>query len=533
MFESIANPSTRFFFSACFLFGICATAILTPLVIRLARKLGAVDADSSRDLSRSAIPTLGGLGIAIPVLLSCAGMAWLFLSGSQHPELFSRVWARFPLVLTSYVSRNLFLLSIGGLAVIILGLIDDLRGLKSREKFLGQFIIAVFICAGGATLRGVYIPLVGGVSLGPVAGFVISILWIVGLINAFNLIDGLDGLATGIGVIAAATLVVLGAIMGNPITVIVCTVLLGSLLAFLAFNFHPARIFLGDTGSMFIGYMLAAGTLMGSYTYKSETAIILLAPVLALSFPIYETLLSMARRYFRGMPIFVGDLRHTHHRLLEKGLSPRQVVLSLYAFTLLPAAAAIISQVIPKGNRWEWLPVGIVIVSLLGIARWAGYIRPDSIRLIFKRRRRNTVLRAFSQYAIRSLTVDSAAISPSEILELCRRELRLCFLEVWFEKGPILIGSSGLPGSFKGEESKSDSTERIRVKSISGHRIIIRYRYDHPRDEMERRDVTACLAGIFQTAGVNLLLKKAVSLQSEIADRALLEEIERNLTEKS
>jgi len=530
MFGLNENLSSRFFLGLVFLFGICATALLTPLVIRLARKLGAVDADSSRDLSRSAIPTLGGLGIALPVLLSCAGLAWLFLSDFPHQELFSRLWARFPHVLRADVSRNLFLLSVGGLAVIILGLIDDLRGLKARGKFLGQFIIAVFICVGGPTLRGVYIPLIGGVDLGHVGGFIISILWIVGLINAFNLIDGLDGLATGIGVIAAATLVVLGAIMGNPITVIVCTVLLGSLLAFLGFNFPPARIFLGDTGSMFIGYMLAAGTLMGSYTYKSETAIILLAPVLALSFPIYETLLSMARRYLRGMPIFAGDLRHTHHRLLKKGLSPRQVVLSLYAFTLLPAAAAIISQVIPKGNRWEWLPVGIVIVALLGIARWAGYIRPDSIRLIFNRRRRNTVLSAFSQYAIRSLTADSAVISPSEILELCRRELRLCFLEVWFEKGPILIGSSGLADSFKGEESKFDSTERIRVKSISGHRIIIRYRYDQPRDEIERRDVAACLAGIFQTAGVNLLLKKAVSLQSEADSRDILEKLEKELS---
>ena len=530
MFELITNPPTRFFLSAIFLFGICITALLTPLVIRLARKLGAVDADSSRDLSRSAIPTLGGLGIAIPVLFVCAGLAGLFLSGFYYPGLFSLFWSRFPDVLPANIIRNLFLLSIGGLAIIVLGLVDDLRGLRARGKFLGQFVIAVFICSSVPTLRGIYIPLIGGVVIGPVAGFGLSILWIVGLINAFNLIDGLDGLATGIGLIAAVTLVVLGAIIGNPITVIVCTVLAGSLLAFLAFNFPPARIFLGDTGSMFIGYMLAAGTLMGSYTYKSETAIILLAPVLALSFPIYETVLSMARRYFRGMPIFAGDLRHTHHRLLEKGLSPRQAVLSLYAFTLLPAAAAVLSQIIPKGDMWEWLPVGIVIVALLGIARWAGYIRPDSIWLIFNRRRRNKVLSAFSQYAIRSLTADSAAITPSEILELCRRELKLSFLEVWFEKGPILIGSSGLRGDFTKEDGKFDKTERSRVKSISGHRIIIRYRYDQPRDEIERRDIAACLAGIFQTSGVNLLLKKAVSLQSEIAEREILEKLEREIS---
>jgi len=220
-------------------------------------------------------------------------------------------------------------------AILGLGLLDDIRGMRARYKFLGQIAVAVFICATGHVLQGFYIPFIGGFPLSPQLGVIFSLLWIVGMINAFNLIDGLDGLAAGIALIASVALVVLGMITGNTMIALICLPLAGSLAAFLLFNSHPARIFLGDTGSMFLGYILATVTLMG--TYKSETFAIILGPALTLSFPIFETLVSMARRFVRGVPIFSGDGHHTHHRLLRKGFSKRQVVLILYGVTLLLA----------------------------------------------------------------------------------------------------------------------------------------------------------------------------------------------------
>lgn len=509
------------------------TAILTPRIKKLARKLGAIDRGGYRRVSRTDVPLLGGMGIAIPIILLyiCFGLAGYAIIGNWETVYrFNRNWFS-PLmdfaVHRGYFSHNFIILAVGGAAILVLGIIDDLRGMRARVKLLGQFIVAGFVCASGFVLQSFYVPLIGAIDLGPGVGVVISIIWIVGLINAFNLIDGLDGLATGVALIASLALVVLGAMTGNSFIIFSCTALAGSLAAFLVFNFYPASIILGDTGSMFIGYILGTITLMG--TYKAETVLIILAPMLALSFPIFETLISMVRRFIRGVPILAGDHYHTHHRLLEKGFSKRQVVLILYAVTLLLAGAAYLSQIIPEGSGWTWLPGFIFAGTLIGIAWWAGYLRREAIGRIFHRRRRNTVLAAFSRYAIRSLTSKSAFISPFEILSLCRRELRLCFLEAWFENGHILIGSSGRPPRDRPGEEQFDHIERLRIKSVSGLSIIVRYQFSHDPDDSEFQDTAACLAGIFEQAGVNLLLKKAVSLQGEIEDRTILDGIEREM----
>lgn len=510
------------------------TAILTPLVIRFARRAGAIDRGGYRRVFSGDIPLLGGLGIAVPVLICYVGFA---VAGSlivRNWRLISRInqdWLD-PLMNfasgRSEYSSSFIILAVGGVAILLLGLLDDIKGMRSRVKLIGQIFVAVFICASGYYLQSIYIPLIGAVELGPGLGIVVSIIWIVGLINAFNLIDGLDGLATGIALIASIALVVLGATTGNCFIVLTCSILAGSLAAFLFYNFPPASIFLGDTGSMFIGYILATVTLMG--TYKAETAVIILAPMLALSFPIFETLLSMARRFVRGVPIFAGDNYHTHHRLLGKGFSKRQSVLILYGVTILLAGAAYLSQIISDQSRLTWIPGFVFAGTLVGIAWWAGYLRREAIGRIFHRRRRNTVLAAFSRYAIQSLTSRSAVISPSEILNFCRRELRLCYLQVWFEEGRVVIGSSGKPIIAEGRQDNFDSIERLRIKTVGGLIVIVRYQFSKAPTESEFEDVTACLAGIFEQAGVNLLLKKAVSLQGEIEDQIILDGIEIELT---
>ncbi len=499
---------------AVFLFCGLVTAALTPLTMRLARKFGAIDRGGYRRVSRADIPRLGGLGVAAPVIFSCLVLG---LAGSlivRHWQFIYRLqpaWLN-PLMDFAYdrgeFSRSFLVLAAGGVAILLLGFLDDLKGTRARVKLVVQFAVAVFICLSGFVLEEFYVPLLGTVPLSPNLGVVISILWIVGLINAFNLIDGLDGLATGVALIASLVLVALGLSTGNVLLVFACLSLAGSLAAFLFFNYPPARIFLGDTGSMFIGYFLAAVTLMG--TYKGKTAVIILGPLIALSFPIFETLTSMIRRYIRGVPIFAGDRYHTHHRLLDKGYSQRRVVLTLYGVTGLLAAAAYLSQVTPDESGWSWFPGFVVVVTLFGIAWWAGYLREAAIRRIFLRRRRNTILAAFSRYAIQSLTSRSATVPPAEILDLCRREMRLSFLEVWFEKGGIPIGSSGRPP--RGEDGKiiTAAQEELRLQTVGGMRLVARYHFDHQPYEHEAEDTAACLAQIFEQSGTPALLAKVI-----------------------
>ena len=327
--------------------------------------------------------------------------------------------------------------------------------------------------------------------------------WIVGLINAFNLIDGVDGLASGIAFVGAVSLVALSLIQGNFFITLAGAALAGGLLAFLRFNFPPAKIFLGDTGSMFLGYALAALSLAGAQ--KSEAALILIAPIFALSFPIFETLVSIVRRYLRGVPVFVGDNHHTHHRLLSKGYSQPRVVLTLYSVSALLAIAAILAAVIPEGSPWVVTAYALFVGTLVSIAWLAGYLRPTTFRRIIERRKRNRVYHALAHYANLCLNGNGRAAKIDALLELCRLELGLIHLELQRENGTVLMAASEYP-----ENSETPRTlDRLRVKSSDDQNIFIFYAFDHAPDENRRHDVTACLAGIFDQLMLDRALKPA------------------------
>ncbi|MBN1512552.1 MAG: undecaprenyl/decaprenyl-phosphate alpha-N-acetylglucosaminyl 1-phosphate transferase, partial [Phycisphaerae bacterium] len=299
---------------------LAATAALTPLVITLARRLHAVDPGGYRRVGRKPIPLLGGLAVAAPVLA-------LFVLLTVGSRLLIRhwewVWRVNPAWLNALFStgtagspdfqRGLLALAAAGLAMAALGVADDMIGLRARTKLAVQILAALFLCWCGYTMTFVDLPFIGTLRFGPFWGAAVTVLWLVGLTNAFNIMDGLDGLATGIGLIAAVAVAVLGGIKGNIFVMVSALTLAGSLAAFLCFNFPPARVFLGDTGSLFTGFMLAGIALMGSH--KSQAAFIFLSPVVVLALPIAETFISMARRLVRGRPVFSPDAYHTHHRL--------------------------------------------------------------------------------------------------------------------------------------------------------------------------------------------------------------------------
>lgn len=459
---------------------LAATAVLTPLVMRLARRLGAVDSGGHRRVYQGSMPLLGGLGILVPFVGLCM-MGLLGLTGMfVHLESMRLHFA---------------VLGIGSIAIAGLGIVDDTRGLRARYKLLVQTGIALFVVLTGDVLEIIRLPLVGELQIDPAVGVALGVLWIVGLINAMNLIDGVDGLAAGVALIATLGLLALGAIGQYTFVVLVCCGLAGSLIGFLPYNFSPARIFLGDTGSMLLGFVLASITLMG--TYKSETAVIVIAPLLVLGLPIFETLLSMARRLIRGAPILGADDGHTHHRLLSRGYSQLKVVLLLYGVSGILTASAIMARLIPKGSLWEWFLLGVVALTLIGTGWLAGYMRTVPVEFAVRRRQRNAVFHAFARYAALSLSAERSAELVGEVLRLGRIEFGLRYLAVSGAGGAARITAGG-------SAAGGGARERIRVPSPRSGELEVEFEFEEPADEDMRRDVAACLAQLFEQANLDL-----------------------------
>jgi len=505
--DYVTSPTCWLFF----LGSLVATGILTPAVMQLARTVGALDQGGYRKVYKGSMPLLGGLAIALPFLGVC-------ILGMAGPTAMLQAIAGGKL--------DLAFLALGCAVIVGLGVVDDLRGMRTRIKLLVQILAALLICAAGHTILTIQIPFIGTITLHPLLGLVITALWIIGITNAFNLVDGVDGLAAGVALIASMGLAIIAAINGATFVVLLCVALSGSLLAFLVFNFHPAKIFLGDTGSMFLGFTLATVALMGSY--KSQAAVIFLAPVLALGFPVFETLVSMLRRFVHGRPMFVGDQSHTHHRLLRKGFSQRQVAVTLYAVALLCMVSAILCQLLSSRARTAWIPIGLYVATVMGLAWLAGYLRPSKEANGSGRRQRNQLLTALARYAALSLSTGRSLLGSEVILRMARRELNLRFLEAWFEDEHVLIASSGRmslcatpdspgdlgnPPSFtaprgfamndNADASPVCSLNETRVQSGSGRDTIVRFQYYEEPDEIERQDVVACLANLFEQAKID------------------------------
>jgi len=479
------------FLLALFLGCLASTAALVPAVMRFARSIDAVDRGGYRKVFKGEMPLLGGLAIAVPAILlalvvSIAGhfivrnWQWVWMN---HRELFS------PLFSLAGSRKQCLTFALGGAAILGLGLADDIKGLPARFKLLGQVVVALIVCFSGLLLQTVSIPFVGSIELGVGIGGLVTAFWVIGLINAFNLIDGIDGLAAGMGFIGAAALAVLSILQENTFVTFAGVALTGGLLGFLPYNFPPAKLFLGDTGSMFIGYALSVISLMGAQ--KSETAVIVFAPMLALSFPVFETLVSILRRYIRGVPVFVGDNFHTHHRLLRKGYSEPRVVLTLYGTGFLLSVAAVMSAVVPEDSYWSWCPYTLYFGTLLCIAWVAGYLRPTTFKTVLERRYQNRKLQALARYA--SLCLDVRMHGKATLLlELCRNELGLLHIDVRMRNGDWFLASPGGP-----DDKTKALPEQLLVKSADGQDILISYEFLHSPGPETRQDVSTCLARIF------------------------------------
>jgi UDP-GlcNAc:undecaprenyl-phosphate/decaprenyl-phosphate GlcNAc-1-phosphate transferase len=286
----------------------CVAFVLTPLCRDLAIRWGLVDQpDDIRKFHSRSIPQVGGIAIFIAYVVSFA----VFLPSPLFGEM---VRSHLEVV------RNLFP---AATIVFFTGLLDDLMGLKPWQKFAGQFIAAAV-----AVWAGVQIPAIVWHQLPSWCAIPVTVLWLVGCTNAFNLIDGLDGLAAGVGLLATITILI-AALLDHNFELAIATVpLTGALLGILCFNFNPASIFLGDSGSLFMGFLLGCYSVL--WSQKSATTLAMTAPVIALSIPLLDTGLAIIRRFLRHQPIFVADHSHIHHKLLARGLTPRRVVILIY-----------------------------------------------------------------------------------------------------------------------------------------------------------------------------------------------------------
>jgi UDP-GlcNAc:undecaprenyl-phosphate GlcNAc-1-phosphate transferase len=332
--------------AAAFLAAAVLSLVLTPIVRRLAIRLDNLDHPDARRVNEAPVPRGGGVAVALAFLVVAVGGIWLNTTTGDVP------------VPRSIESAELLGLLLGGAVATLLGVLDDTFQLRARWQFLGQIAVALLAVVAGITVTFINNPFgPGSISLtGPFAiGF--TMLWIVGMINSINFIDGLDGLSSGIALIAAATLglISLTTTIAQPFIGILCFGLAGALLGFLRWNFHPATIFIGTSGVMFVGYTLAVLAILGS----AKVAVALLV----LGVPIIDTFWIIVRRLATGRSPFTPDRGHIHHRLLDLGLSHSQTVLVIYALCIGLAALSLVLS--GTGQVYAFLGLALVFGLVL------------------------------------------------------------------------------------------------------------------------------------------------------------------------
>ncbi len=337
------------FYLGTFVGSLLLSFVLTKYVRDLATARGWVAAPAlERHLHSRPLPRFGGVAIFLSFLLTFA----IGLPASWHHFAVS----------FGLSFRTLLTILLPGCLIFGLGVYDDIHSLSPYVKVAVQAIAGAMLFAGG--LRILDLPVLFGTHHFPwFVGLALTVLWVLGITNAFNLIDGLDGLAAGSALFSTIVVFAVALISGSSLVALMALALAGSILGFLRFNFSPATIFLGDCGSLFIGFMLSALALQGAQ--KAPTIIAVAIPVVSFGLPILETALSIVRRFLGGRPVFTADREHIHHKLLQRGLSHRQVVITLYAVSALFALLSLF-LLWPGGDM-----LGLVL-AVLGTGIWIG-----------------------------------------------------------------------------------------------------------------------------------------------------------------
>ncbi|WP_147534128.1 glycosyltransferase family 4 protein [Bacillus marasmi] len=312
---------------------LLSSILFTPVVRKLAFKIGATDRPSQRKVHQRVMPRLGGLAIYISFIIGI-----LLFKPIGHYSIY---------------------ILMGSVFIVITGFLDDVLELSARYKLIGQLLAAfTVVIVGGIQVNVINLPFGGQFELG-VLSIPLTILWIVGITNAINLIDGLDGLAAGVCCIALVTISWMAFTMGDLYVLMIGLIVLGSTLGFLLYNFHPAKIFMGDTGALFLGYMISVLSLLG---FKNVTFISFIIPVIILGVPISDTFFAIIRRVVNKKPLSAPDKSHLHHCLLKAGFTHRQTVLLIYAMA---ALFGIVGIIFSKVNLWGGYALILFLVLMI------------------------------------------------------------------------------------------------------------------------------------------------------------------------
>ena len=337
-----------------FVIAFITAFMTTPYTIKLARKLGAVDTPKdSRRINKVTMPRLGGLAIIAGFIVSVVYLI-LVMTLEKNTDL----------NLEEYKIKLIGFL-VGSLVIGIVCFIDDVRGVPAWIKLIVQVLAAAIVVSSGILIDSIKLPFLN-VEADKVFSVLLTIGWIIGITNALNLIDGLDGLASGISIISCLSLLMIFSLNGSPlIAIILITALGGALVGFLPFNFNPARTFMGDTGSNFLGFCLSIISILG--IAKTYTAIVIVAPLIVLALPVFDTLFAIIRRIIKNKSlkaIMKPDANHLHHKMLKKGFTQRQTVMILYGIS---ASLGMFAIVLLESGIWKALSFLLLVVGIIAL----------------------------------------------------------------------------------------------------------------------------------------------------------------------
>lgn len=338
-----------------FLIAFMTSFMATPHTINLAKKLGAVDTPKDqRRINKITMPRLGGLAVILGFLVS---ITYLIIVMSIEKNIN---------IMEDKMNYKLIGFILGGIVIGIICFIDDVKNIKALYKLIAQIIAAVIAISFGIRIDYIDFPFFDISSSNVLFYNVVTVFWIVGITNAMNLIDGLDGLSTGISIISCMSLLIIFALNGSPlISIVLITALCGSLVGFLPYNFNPAKTFIGDTGSNFLGYSLAIISILG--IAKTYTAIVIVAPVIVLALPVFDTVFAIIRRVIKGKSlkaIIQPDANHLHHKMLQKGFTQKQAVLILYG---LSATFGMFAIILLDSGIWKALSFALIIIVIIAM----------------------------------------------------------------------------------------------------------------------------------------------------------------------
>lgn len=352
-----------------FLLAFITCYVFTPYTVRLARRVKALDKPKDkRKIHKKIMPRLGGIAIVLGFLISAIYLIIVMIIEKKLN------------ILVNNYHLKLIGFFLGILILEVFCFFDDTKGIKPIIKLLGQLIAAILVVCSGIVIDSIVITGSERIISNEIFLKIFTVIWIIVITNAINLIDGLDGLSTGVSLISSICLMIIFILNSSPIiSIILATALAGSLLGFLPFNFNPARTFMGDTGSNFIGFTLAVVSILG--VAKTYTAIIVIAPLLVLALPIFDTSFAIIRRIIREKSfkaVFKADRGHLHHKLIDRGYTQKQAVFILYGIS---ATFGLFAIILLESGFWKAMSFALLVMAIIAI----GY------KDIFRIRKKNKI----------------------------------------------------------------------------------------------------------------------------------------------